>query len=161
MWATKRLQVTLEGTIPVRCGRSNMQNFSLDHNPIPPFILRTEGLEDCLHSGSTVKTTAYISDNLFSLGNRWICRVFHAHANSLNHQTSPTHLHTHCRSIKMSCNSAPPHTWSSSISMPDLLYFPPPWGVQLQQIRRILALPWVPQSFLEGLQEKLLATRVP
>lgn len=161
MWATKRLQVTLEGTIPVLCGRSNMQNFNLDHNPIPPFILRTEGLEDCLHSGSTVKTTAYVSDNLLSLGNWWICRVFHAHANSLSHQTSPTHLHTHCRSIKISRNSAPQHTWSSSISVLDPPYFPSPWAVQLQQVRRILALPWVPQSFLEGLQGKLLATRVP
>lgn len=54
------------------------------------------------------------------LGNWWICRAFHAHANSLSHQTSPTHLHTHCISIKISHNSAPQHTWSSNISMPDL-----------------------------------------
>lgn len=63
--------------------------------------------------------------------------VFHAHANSLSHQTSPTHLHTHCRSIKISRNSAPQHTWSSSISMPDLPHFPSPWAVQLQQVRCI------------------------
>ena len=153
--------MTLEGTIPVLCGSPNMHNFNLDHNPILPFILRAEGLEDCLHSGSTVKTTAYILGNLLSLGNRWICRVLHAHANSLSHQTSPTHLHTHCRSIKISRNSAPQRTWSSSISMPDLPYFPSPWAVQLQQVRCILALPRVPQSFLEGLHGKLPATRVP
>lgn len=161
MWATEKLQVTLEGTIPVLCGSPNMHNFNLDHNPIPPFILRAEGLEDCLHSGSTVKTAACVLDNLLSLGNWWICRVFHAHANSLSHQTSPTYLHTHCRSIKISRNSAPQHTWSSSISVPDLPYFPSPWAAQLQQVRCALALPQVPRSFLEGLHRKLPATWAP
>lgn len=70
MWATKRLQLTWEGTTPVLCGSLNVQN------PIPPFILRAEGLEDCLHSGSIVKTTAYILEDLLLLGNWWICRVF-------------------------------------------------------------------------------------
>lgn len=121
MFTTKRLQLTLEDTIPVLGGNPNMQNFHLDHNQISPFILRAEGLADCLHSGSTLKTTAYVLDSLLLLGNWWICRAFHAHANSLSHQTSPTHLHTHCISIKISPNSAPQHTWSSNISMPDLL----------------------------------------
>lgn len=74
-----------------------MQNFHVDHNQITPFILMAEGLADCLHSGSTVKTTAYVQDNLLLLGHcrAWyICRAFHAHANSLSHQTSPTYLHT-------------------------------------------------------------------
>lgn len=139
--------MTLAGTFPVLCGSPNTQNFNLDHNPIPPYILRAEGLEDCLQGGSTVKTTAYILDNLLSLGNWWICRVFHAHANSLSHQTSPTHLHTHCGSIKISHNSAPQHTWSSSISTPDFPYFPSPWAVQPQQVHCVLALPWAARSF--------------
>lgn len=137
-----------------------MQNFNVDHNRIPPFILRAKGLEDCLHSGSIVKTTAYILEDLLLLGNWWICRVFHACANSLSHQTSPTHLHTHCRSLKIPHNSAPLHTWSSSISMPDLSYFLLPWRVQLQQVCCILALSQVPRSFLEGLHGKLPGTRV-
>lgn len=97
---------------------------------------------------------------LLLLGNWWICRAFHAHANSLSHQTSPTHLHRHCISINISHNSAPQHTWSSNISMPDLPFFLLPWAVQLQHIRCILALPRVLQSFLEGLHGKLLATQV-
>lgn len=75
---------------------------------------------------------------LLLLGNWWICRAFHAHANSLSHQTSPTHLHRHCISINISHNSAPQHTWSSNISMPDLPFFLLPWAVQLQHIRCIL-----------------------
>lgn len=71
---------------------------------------------------------------LLLLGNWWICRAFHAHANSLSHQTSPTHLHRHCISINISHNSAPQHTWSSNISMPDLPFFLLPWAVQLQHI---------------------------
>lgn len=97
---------------------------------------------------------------LLLLGNWWICRAFHAHANSLSHQTSPTHLHRHCISINISHNSAPQHTWSSNISMPDLPFFLLPWAVQLQHIRCILALPQVLQSFLEGLHGKLPATQV-
>lgn len=97
---------------------------------------------------------------LLLLGNWWICRAFHAHANSLSHQTSPTHLHRHCISINISHNSAPQHTWSSNISMPDLPFFLLPWAVQLQHIRCILALPRVLQSFLEGLHGKLPATQV-
>lgn len=128
MWATKRLQLTLEDTIPVLGGIPNMQNFHVDHNQITPFILRAEGLAHCLHSGSTVKTTAYVLDNLLLLENGQICRAFHAHANSLSHQTSPTHLRTHCISIKISHNSAPWHTWSSNISMPDLPFFLFPWA---------------------------------
>lgn len=120
MWATKRLQLILEDAIPLLGGSPNKQNFHVDHDQITPFIIRAEGLADHLHSGSTVKTTAYLLDNLLLLGNWWICRAFHAHANSLSHQTSPTHLHTHCISIKVSHNSAPQHTWSSNISMPDL-----------------------------------------
>lgn len=77
-----------------------MQNFHVDRNQITPCILRAEGLADCLHSGSTVKTTAYKLDSLLLLGHWWICRAFHAHANSLSHQTSPTYLHTHCISKK-------------------------------------------------------------
>lgn len=119
----------------------------MDHNQITPFILRAEWLADCLHSGSTVKTRAYVPDNLLLLGNWWICRAFHAHANSLSHQTSPTHLHTHCISIKISHNSAPQHTWSSNISMPDLPFFPLPWAAQLQHVRCVLALHGYHEAF--------------
>lgn len=149
MSATERLQLVLGDTDTG--GSPNMQNFYMDHNQITPLILRAKGLADCLHRGSTVKTTAHVLDNLLLLGNWWICRAFHAHANSLSHQTSPTHLHTHCISIKISHNSAPQHTWSSNISMPDLPFCPFPWAVQLQHVRCILALPRVPWSFLEGL----------
>lgn len=128
MWATKRLQLILEDTIPLLGGSPNMQNFYMDHNQITPFILRAEGLADCLHRGST----AYVLDNLLLLGNWWICRAFHAHANSLSHQTSPAHLHTHCISTKISHNSAPQRTWSSNISMPDLPFSSFPWAAQLQ-----------------------------
>lgn len=158
MFTTKRLQLTLEDTIPVLGGNPNMQNFHLDHNQISPFILRAEGLADCLHSGSTLKTIAVL-DSLLLRGNWWICRVFHAHANSLSHLTSPTHLHTHCISIKISPNSAPQHTWSSNISMPDLL----PISLGRVTAARLLhsGPPGVPRGFLEGLHGKLPATQVP
>ena len=73
MRATKRQQGTLEGTVPVLCGSPNMQNFNLDHNPLSS---EAEGLEDCLRSGSTVKTTAYVLDNLLLLGNGGSVELF-------------------------------------------------------------------------------------
>lgn len=133
-------------------------NCNLDHNPILPFILRvlkitcivTLQCEPSTRTGEPAFTWTLVDGGSV---------VFHD--NSLIHQTSPTYLHTHCRSIKISRNSGPQDTWSSSISMPDLLYFPSPWAVQLQQLRCILALPQVPQSLLEGLHGKLPATRIP
>jgi len=50
-----------------------MQNFNLDHNPLSS---EAEGLEDCLRSGSTVKTTAYVLDNLLLLGNGGSVELF-------------------------------------------------------------------------------------
>lgn len=124
----------LDSIIRVTCGSSNTWNCDLDYSQFPPFILRAESLEYCQHrhwltalqSNYSIRTRQPAFAWKLADRQSFLCSCYFSEPSSITH----TPAHTHCRSIKIPHNWAPQHTWSPSVSMPDLPWFPSPWAVQ-------------------------------